>query len=253
MEEKDISSPAQTSDNQELSHEYEVRVEKVEEMRRAGIEPWPNFQPVTATAKDVIDEFPMHEETKEYAVAGRVMALREHGKTIFAQIQDNSGRLQIYVKQDVVGESQFALFKKFVDLCDILWVSGPAFKTKTNEITIRVVRFILLSKSLHPLPEKFHGLSDIETIYRQRYLDLIANPESRERFAKRSAILREMRAYFDGHGFLEVETPMLHPIPGGAVAKPFVTHHLALDMDLYLRIAPELYLKRLVIGGFERV
>ncbi len=253
MEEKDISNVSRTSDSEELSHEYQVRVEKVEEMRRAGIEPWPNFQPVTATVKNVIDEFPGHEETKEYAVAGRVMALREHGKSIFAQIQDYSGRLQIYLKQDVVGEDQFELFKKFIDLGDILWVSGPSFKTRTNEITIRVVRFMLLSKSLHPLPEKFHGLSDVETIYRQRYLDLIVNPESRDRFTKRSAILREMRNYFDSHDFLEVETPMLHPIPGGALAKPFVTHHIALDMDLYLRIAPELYLKRLVIGGFERV
>ena len=236
-----------------LSQEHQIRVEKVAAMQQAGLKAWPEFKPLNASAQEVIDEFQEDKESRVYEIAGRVVAVRGHGKTVFAHLQDPSGRVQIYIRQDVIGDKPFAHFNQFVDIGDIVWVKGHSFKTKMGEITLKVSEFTLLSKSLHPLPDKFHGLADVETKYRQRYLDLITNKESRERFYKRSQIIREMRNYLDDHGFSEVETPMLQPIPGGAVARPFMTHHNTLDMELYLRIAPELYLKRLIVGGMERV
>ncbi|MCK9201935.1 MAG: lysine--tRNA ligase [Gallionella sp.] len=186
------------------------------------------------------------------AVAGRMMLKRVMGKASFATVQDTSGRIQLFVTNDAIGEEAHTEFKHY-DLGDILGATGVLFKTKTGELSVRVTQVRLLTKSLRPLPEKFHGLTDQEQKYRQRYLDLITNEDAREVFKKRTQIIQAIREYFVRHGYLEVETPMLHPIPGGASAKPFVTHHNALDMQMYLRIAPELYLKRLVVGGFEKV
>ena len=191
-------------------------------------------------------------ETQAFAIAGRMMAKRGQGKVSFIEVQDASGRIQVFVKQDVIGEAAYNDFKTW-DVGDIIGATGPVMKTKAGELSIRADRVVQLAKSLRPLPEKWAGLTDTEARYRQRYVDLIMNPEVRKVFEARTALVRFIRHYFDALGFTEVETPMLQPIPGGAAARPFITHYNALDRDMYLRIAPELFLKRLVVGGFERV
>ncbi len=187
-----------------------------------------------------------------FTVAGRILALRKFGKASFLHIQDDSGRIQVYVKKEIIGETLYSQFKKW-DIGDIVGIQGRLFRTKTGELTILAAGVRLITKSLRPLPEKFHGLTDVEVRYRQRYVDLIVNPEVRETFRKRIEIIRLLREFLSNRGYLEVETPMMQAVPGGATAKPFKTHHKALGMDLYLRIAPELYLKRLLVGGFEKV
>jgi len=207
----------------------------------------------SASAKEVASDIEDGPNIRaNFQVAGRIMALRKFGKASFLHIQDDSGRIQIYVKKEVVGEESYSQFKKW-DIGDIVGFKGKLFKTKTGELTIQADTTKLITKSLRPLPEKWHGLTDVEMRYRQRYVDLIVNPEVRETFRKRIEIIRLLREFLSNRGYLEVETPMMQAVPGGATAKPFKTHHKALDMDLYLRIAPELYLKRLLVGGFEKV
>lgn len=246
------------SNIEELNDQRQVRRQKMEEIRNGGLDPFGARFERTHLSNELIEAY--SELTKEELdetphvakIAGRIMTKRGKGKAGFAHIQDLGGQIQIYVRQDAIGEDSYKLFT-MADLGDIVGIEGTVFKTKVGELSIKVTEFTFLSKALRPLPEKFHGLQDIEQRYRQRYLDLISTEGSKETFILRSRIIQSMRRYLDGQGFLEVETPMLHSIAGGASARPFITHHNTLDMTLYMRIAIELHLKRLIVGGLEKV
>ena len=235
-----------------------VRLEKIAALKAAGVDLYPNdVRPLNTTA-DIIAQFgdadgdTLAKLTQKFSLAGRLMAIRNFGKAAFIKIQDRKGRIQSYIAKDILNADAYFVFKK-LDIGDIIYVSGKLFRTRTNELTVEAEELRLLSKALRPLPEKWHGLTDVETRYRQRHLDLISSSSVKETFYRRSRIIRFIRKFMDDHDFLEVETPMMQPRAGGAMARPFKTHHNALDMDFYLRIAPELYLKRLVTGGLERV
>jgi lysyl-tRNA synthetase class 2 len=242
----------------EESEQVEVRRQKLAKLKEGGYAAYPNdFKPSQSVA-EVVDKFANASDEalaaapREIQLAGRIMGIRKFGKASFFHIQDRRGSIQVYARKDRLGDEGYALFQG-LDVGDIVGVLGHLFRTKTKELTVEAQGLRLLTKCLRPLPEKWHGLADVEARYRQRYLDLLVNPEVREIFEKRSRIVRLLRRFFEDRDFLEVETPMMQSIPGGAAARPFVTHHNTLDMELYLRVAPELFLKRLLVGGFERV
>ena len=237
----------------EINEQMQNRIDKMHKIEEHGWRPFGRRFEWTHRSADVKEQFEALAETEaEVKMAGRVMAIRGHGKTCFMDMQDKTGRMQLYVRKDVLGEEDYSLVK-MMDIGDTIGVTGIPFRTHMGEISIKVIKMEMLSKSLRPLPEKWHGLKDIETRYRQRYVDLIVNPEVRDTFVKRSQIIRSVREVLDSHGFLEVETPILNTIAGGAAARPFISYHNALDMQVYMRIAPELYLKRLIVGGMDRV
>lgn len=228
-----------------------VRLQKLAALEKEGIDPFGQRFDCTHLAREIKENY-ARLEGERVKVAGRIMAKRRHGRASFADLQDTSGKLQVYLREEKVGKGAYNLFH-LLDIGDLVGIEGIVFKTKTGEVSVEVQTLTLLAKSLSPLPEKWHGLRDVEQRYRQRYLDLIVNPAVKDAFILRTKIIKALRAFLDQRGFLEVETPMMHLVAGGASARPFVTHHHALDLDLYLRIAPELYLKRLLIGGFEKV
>lgn len=240
----------------EINKLISERKQKLEELRKMGVDVYPRNFSTTHVISQVREKYgtlKAEEKTEEtVSLAGRIMSLRGMGKASFAHIKDGTGKLQIYVREDVLGEGNYQIFRKF-DIGDLIGVRGKVFSTKTGELSIQVEKLTLLAKSLRPLPEKWHGLKDIETRYRQRYIDLLVNEQVQNVFSTRSLIIKAIRGFLDNLGFLEVETPMMQSVVGGAIAKPFLTHHQALDMELYLRISPELFLKRLVVGGLEKV
>lgn len=243
---------------QELSELLQIRRDKLDELRGLGIDPFGGKFERSHHAKQILETYDevskedLETQGVEVAIAGRIMQKRSMGKASFAHIQDLSGKIQIYVRKDSVAETQYQAFE-LLDIGDIIGVRGTVFKTNTGETSIKAKEIEVLSKSLLPLPDKFHGLKDVELRYRQRYVDLITNPDVQQTFISRSRIIQSMRRYLDSRGYLEVETPTLHAIAGGAAARPFITHHNALDMQLYMRIAIELHLKRLIVGGMEKV
>jgi len=239
------------SATEELNEQMQVRRDKMAAIAALGIEPFGRHYEPTHGCGDIVKNFDTL-ENQEVRIAGRILTIRGHGKASFANLLDISGKIQIYLRQDVLGEETYRHLD-LLDIGDIVGVEGTVFRTQRGEISVKATKFQFLSKALRPLPEKWHGLKDVETRYRQRYLDLIVNPDVQKTFIIRSKIIQSLRRFLDSKGFLEVETPILHPIAGGAAARPFSTHHNALDMKLYMRIAPELYLKRLIVGGFEKV
>ena len=237
----------------EINEQMQVRIDKMHKIEEHGWKPFGYRFLYTHRAADIAAQFDeLSEKETEVKMAGRIMAIRGHGKTCFMDMQDKTGRIQVYVRKDVIGEENYALIK-LMDIGDTVGITGTAFLTHMGELSIKANSVEMLSKSLRPLPEKWHGLKDVETRYRQRYVDLIVNPEVRDTFVKRSQIIRSVREVLDSHDFLEVETPILNTIAGGAAARPFISYHNALDMQVYMRIAPELYLKRLIVGGMDRV
>ena len=238
---------------EKLNDQMLIRRSKLEKIAELGFEPYGGRFDWTHHTNDILADAEALEKSEEHVkLAGRIMIIRGHGKTAFCKLRDEKGDIQLYFRKDALDEKEWSLFK-LVDMGDILGVEGTVFTTHTGEVTVRVLSFTMLSKSLRPLPEKWHGLTDVEQRYRQRYLDLISNPEVRTTFVKRANMLQAIRNWYTSHGFLEVETPVLQPLYGGANARPFITHFNALDMTMYMRIAPELYLKRLLVGGYDRI
>ncbi|MEA3369276.1 MAG: lysine--tRNA ligase [Candidatus Ratteibacteria bacterium] len=244
------------ADKEKVSSQVEERIKKLEVLEGQGIDPYGQRFLRTGSIKKLREKFDSLKDEQidkaEVQIAGRLMLIRGHGKAVFADLHDSSGKIQLYLKLDVLGQAQFEV-SRLIERGDIIGVKGPLFKTRTGELTVKVEKLTVLAKALRPLPEKWHGLRDIEVRYRERYVDLIVNPKVKEIFLKRSRIITLIREFLNQKGYLEVETPMMQPIPGGAKAEPFATYHKALDTELFLRIAPELYLKRLLVGGFEKV